>query len=176
MWPSFGRQRVQPLCQPHWIYLEHHTRGSYLALIYVPLNFEYKLNLCMQKQRISFSIFSFFFSNKERSIQEHYFECSHQCYGLVTGRCLTRTLSTLLPKERYPNIPTHGLCEPQDCKSAQHPITHSLSPSTIDQTVINSHLSPTHCFPSCSMGLPPVPALHSWELLYIQSVQQLDLL
>lgn len=50
------------------------------------------------------------------------------------------------------------MCEPQDCKSALHPITHILARSTIDQTVINSHLSPTHCFPSCSMGLPPVPA------------------
>lgn len=57
---------------------------------------------------------------------------------------------------------------PRDCKSALHPITHILACSTIDQTVINSHLSPTHCFPSCSMGLPPVPASAHGNSFYIK--------
>lgn len=81
---------------------------------------------------------------------------------------LTRSLSTYT-LERDTQISLSMVwCEPRDCKSALHPITHILARSTIDQTVINSHLSPTHCFPSCSTGLPPVPASTHGNSFYIK--------
>lgn len=51
------RKLVHPLCQPHPIYLEHHTRDSHKkTLIYVFVNFEYKL--CFLKTcEINFNIF-----------------------------------------------------------------------------------------------------------------------
>lgn len=91
--------------------------------------------------------------------------------SLFSFFCKTRSLSTYI-LERDTQISLSMVCVSLGTVNQPlHPITHILAPSTIDQTVINSHLSPTHCFPSCSIGLPPVPASTHGNSFLHKSVQ-----
>lgn len=106
----------------------------------------------------------FLITSGSDSAQQELCQCDHR----TPRGGVNKIYKALLLRERYPNICEPGPCEPRDRESALHPITHIQARSTIDQTVINSHLSPTHCFPSCSKRLPLVPASTHGNPVYIK--------